>query len=909
MLLWSLPRCALDSALTLLEHAEAAGRTLTAQCLSALLAEAEQRQLAKLEAALLQRLGRSASPSEGLAQLAASAAQDQGGRERSIELMGMCSHWASLKAHSHILSEATKRFILPASSAPAFFPERNRTVPAEKRKPQRKPRQGGEELDLVLGVFPEFRIRDERGTPGGLVKTKVYRAQNGLSLGPSSQSPQPEPAPSSRTASFSSFSSALTFSSWFVVDGDQCFLPNAAFPNEDNTGLTYVSALRAGSKVLSADEEVTVQSIQEHPEDRHEIVLVGTRHAQIRVSKEHLIPVRIAGKDMVRKAAWRLALNDLVLVNNEPSPVKKIKEVGLKTKLFAVRFENPNTRVKAYDLSSPIQAYGNPNIEDPARKMVGAGGDLALRLLRKKTLALRPRSAWDDEEIQPWQLGATCTQRSAVTSNLVSTINLGQSSPLRCLRSPDPAHRRPDLRHDVLASDDFGYPNPSPQRVQFERNDRVQRQPVGAAPPPRIPSFKEALRLASTPSTSATSARSAARWEEPSESRSAAFTGLRLPAPSLPSFTNRRSLAELDLLVAEAESRIRNLELWHATPCPEVPSRFGMKSNLEECIQHAEQSLQLATKRARAIEMLRPTADAPSFASAEVGQRMQLASLRASLAQLELRFERVMSLQPGASPSPAGRPDAALGVRSELSGATSPVSPVNNVASTTNERAPPRAQCAASSRSEEDFRRLEDELQKAKIEIEELRGKNCDLERENERLDRTRRLDAGLSLTDVANCWVGFTHSQAWRGLKELKDAKAPKVEDMTEKFRQEKEGVVFLRRIVRSEPLASFTSVCALLETADAQAQFQKELEEQKTIVRSLEARVHLESFRPYTAEEAEAKTCCWVEFARRTPAKECGRDIFDAAEKGALDALRYFLRAAPQRVAQTNGQGTAVR
>ena len=43
-------------------------------------------------------------------------------------------------------------------------------------------------------------------------------------------------------------------------------------------------------------------------------------------------------------------------------------------------------------------------------------------------------------------------------------------------------------------------------------------------------------------------------------------------------------------------------------------------------------------------------------------------------------------------------------------------------------------------------------------------------------------------------------------------------VEDMTEKFRQEKEGVVFLRRIVRSEPLASFTSVCALLETADAQ-------------------------------------------------------------------------------------------
>ena len=127
--------------------------------------------------------------------------------------------------------------------------------------------------------------------------------------------------------------------------------------------------MRAGSKVLSADEEVTVQSIQEHPEDRHEIVLVGTRHAQIRVSKEHLIPVRIAGKDMVRKAAWRLALNDLVLVNNEPSPVKKIKEVGLKTKLFAVRFENPNTRVKAYDLSSPIQAYGNPNIEDPARKM------------------------------------------------------------------------------------------------------------------------------------------------------------------------------------------------------------------------------------------------------------------------------------------------------------------------------------------------------------------------------------------------------------------------------------------------------------------------------------------------------------------------------------------------------------
>lgn len=57
MLLWALPQDALDAAVSLLEHAEANERHLTAQCLSSLIAEAEQRQLSQLEAALLQRLG------------------------------------------------------------------------------------------------------------------------------------------------------------------------------------------------------------------------------------------------------------------------------------------------------------------------------------------------------------------------------------------------------------------------------------------------------------------------------------------------------------------------------------------------------------------------------------------------------------------------------------------------------------------------------------------------------------------------------------------------------------------------------------------------------------------------------------------------------------------------------------
>ncbi|CAJ1421121.1 unnamed protein product [Effrenium voratum] len=52
MLLWTLPRVALDSALSLSK-----ARRVTAQCLSALLAEAEQRGLNALEAELLQRIG------------------------------------------------------------------------------------------------------------------------------------------------------------------------------------------------------------------------------------------------------------------------------------------------------------------------------------------------------------------------------------------------------------------------------------------------------------------------------------------------------------------------------------------------------------------------------------------------------------------------------------------------------------------------------------------------------------------------------------------------------------------------------------------------------------------------------------------------------------------------------------
>ena len=49
MLLWSLPHGALDSAVLLLEHAERHGRHLSAQCLSSLIAEAEQLELPQLQ--------------------------------------------------------------------------------------------------------------------------------------------------------------------------------------------------------------------------------------------------------------------------------------------------------------------------------------------------------------------------------------------------------------------------------------------------------------------------------------------------------------------------------------------------------------------------------------------------------------------------------------------------------------------------------------------------------------------------------------------------------------------------------------------------------------------------------------------------------------------------------------------
>ncbi|CAJ1330712.1 unnamed protein product [Effrenium voratum] len=205
--------------------------------------------------------------------------------------------------------------------------------------------QAGEGQDQGIEQLPLAELR--KAEPGGLWASRGVAAR------------------------FSSLSSALTLSSWFVVDGNQCFLPTAAFLNADRSGLTFVSELREGSEVRSVDDEVvTVTSILEHPEARREIVVLVTRHGQLRVTKDHLIPVRVTGStEIVRKPAGRIQLDDLVLINNAPSPVKKFREDSLKTRLFAVCFDNPNTRVAVYDVStSPIQAYGNPNIEDPAQR-------------------------------------------------------------------------------------------------------------------------------------------------------------------------------------------------------------------------------------------------------------------------------------------------------------------------------------------------------------------------------------------------------------------------------------------------------------------------------------------------------------------------------------------------------------
>lgn len=95
----------------------------------------------------------------------------------------------------------------------------------------------------------------------------------------------------------------------------------------------------------------------------------------------------------------------------------------------------------------------------------------------------------------------------------------------------------------------------------------------------------------------------------------------------------RRSLAELDLLVAEAESKVRNLELGHPKLCM-TSAHFA--PSLEVCFQTAEQALLLTKQRARAFE-------GQEDARCNVAQRMHLAALRASIAELDLRFERLLS--------------------------------------------------------------------------------------------------------------------------------------------------------------------------------------------------------------------------------------------------------------------------
>eukprot|EP00438_Fugacium_kawagutii_P001036 Skav205844 [mRNA] locus=scaffold160:512020:513123:+ [translate_table: standard] len=76
MLLWALAHGAPQSAVSLLHHGEAQGRRFTAQCLSSLIAEAEQRELHHLEVQLLQRLGGSScSPAPALKELATAEAR------------------------------------------------------------------------------------------------------------------------------------------------------------------------------------------------------------------------------------------------------------------------------------------------------------------------------------------------------------------------------------------------------------------------------------------------------------------------------------------------------------------------------------------------------------------------------------------------------------------------------------------------------------------------------------------------------------------------------------------------------------------------------------------------------------------------------------------------------------------
>ncbi|CAJ1421120.1 unnamed protein product [Effrenium voratum] len=206
-------------------------------------------------------------------------------------------------------------------------------------------------------------------------------------------------------------------------------------------------------------------------------------------------------------------------------------------------------------------------------------------------------------------------QRPTVTANLSSTLDLGAASPARRVIR-EAAH--------VLTKDhqsDFGYPQPSPRHAHPGNSPSYQtevtrRSGCTLTSPRKQRSFEEELQEASawTPSTATPSQSNPASAWSPIRFGSPSPRPIAVSSPGSPV---RRRMAELDLLIAEAESQVQSLELWwRSIRTPEDKELPSHRINLEKLVQSAVAALQPAVGRARALEQRRCERRSPSAAPA-----------------------------------------------------------------------------------------------------------------------------------------------------------------------------------------------------------------------------------------------------------------------------------------------------
>jgi len=147
----------------------------------------------------------------------------------------------------------------------------------------------------------------------------------------------------------------------------------------------------------------------------------------------------------------------------------------------------------------------------------------------------------------------------------------------------------------------------------------------------------------------------------------------------------------------------------------------------EESIQSAEKALQLAQQRARVLESQHQYVQA-------LPQRMHLAAMRASIAQLDLRLERFLSnvaaseSAPSAPSAPApSMPATAAPPEIRTDACDQKASPSESA-----QQLPPSEELMAK------YQKVEAELEKAQVQIEELRKDKAELIQLNQKLEQEK---------------------------------------------------------------------------------------------------------------------------------------------------------------------------